>query len=408
MTMIELLPDGVFFVRSFLAVTIGILVLFLGKAINQRVGALRHYNIPEPVTGGLLVAAALWLLYLTTGYRVTFELNVRDALLVYFFITTGIDAHLSDLRAGGVPLVILAICVTVFTVLQNVVGMGVATGIGQPAGLGVLTGSVALLGGPGTAIAWAPTFAAQSGIMNAGEIGVICATAGLVLASIAGGPVAHFLIRRRGLEGRTDDVPQVSIDYRKPRPSIDYMSFLRALLAIHLCGIAGILVHGWLANAGVTVPLFLPCLVAGLVFTNIQPHLAPRLDWPSDSPALALIAELALGVFLAMSLMSMDLQVLAELGGPVLALLVAQLALAVVFAVLVVFPALKRTYDAAVICAGFIGFGLGGNANAMANMTAITQQHGASRVAFLVVPLVGAIFASLLNAVVVRFFVALL
>ena len=184
--MMSALPPGTIPVGPFLAVTIGILVLFTGKAINGRVGALRDYNIPEPVTGGLLFAVAVTILYLLSGYRLTFDLNVRDVLLVYFFTAIGIDAVLSDLKAGGRPLVILTVFVTLFMVLQNLVGMATAMAMGRPPALGVLAGSISLLGGTGTAVAWAPAFAAQGEVPNALEISVLSATAGLVLATLVG------------------------------------------------------------------------------------------------------------------------------------------------------------------------------------------------------------------------------
>jgi ESS family glutamate:Na+ symporter len=406
--MVEFQSDGVLFVRPFLAVTTGIVVLFVGKALNQRLALLREYNIPEPVTGGLLFAVAFWLVFLASGYRVTFELTARDVLLVYFFTTIGINARVSDLKAGGRPLVILLAAVGVFMLLQNALGVAVATLLGKPPGIGVLAGSVSLLGGHGTAIAWAPVFAEQQGIPNALEIGVLCATAGLVLASVAGGPLARFLVQRHRLEGPAGEAPEVGVHYGDAQPGIDYFSFLHAILAIHVCGVIGILAHQWLESVGLRLPLFVPCLLAGILLTNLLPRIAPRVPWPTRSPALALIAEVSLGVFLAMSLMSMQLWALADLAGPLFAVLSLQLALALLFALLVVFRVLGRNYDAAVISAGFIGFGLGATPTAMANMTAVTQRHGASHVAFLVVPLVGAFFIDLLNTVVIRLFLAAL
>ena len=405
--MIEVQPDGAVFVGAFLAATAGILVLFLGKAVNGRFEPLRVYSIPEPVTGGLIFALGFWSLYLATGYRVTFELGVRDVLLVYFFTTIGLNARLSDLKRGGRPLVILLGSVAGFMALQNSVGVAAAALLGRPPALGLLAGSVALLGGHGTAIAWAPVFASQAGIGNALEIGVLCATAGLVLASVAGGPVAHFLVERHGLEGPATEAPEVGVRYGSAQPSIDYFSFLQAVLAIHLSGVIGIVAYQALSDAGINLPLFLPCLLAGIVLTNVLPRLWPRIPWPSRAPALALIAELSLGVFLAMSLMSMQLWTLASIAGPLLLLLGLQVALAVLFAVFVVFRALGGTYDAAVICAGFIGFSLGATPTAMANMTAITQRRGASHVAFLVVPIVGAFFIDLLNAAAIRLFLSM-
>jgi ESS family glutamate:Na+ symporter len=405
--MVEFQSDGVLFVRPFLAATAGIVVLFVGKALNRRLALLREYNIPEPVTGGLLFAVAFWLVFLASGYRVTFELTARDVLLVYFFTTIGINARVSDLKAGGRPLVILLAAVAAFMLLQNALGVAVATLLGKPPGIGVLAGSVSLLGGHGTAIAWAPVFA-EKGIPNTLEIGVLCATAGLVLASVAGGPLARFLVQRHRLEGPAGEAPEVGVHYGDAQPGIDYFSFLHAILAIHVCGVIGILAHQGLENMGLKLPLFVPCLLAGIVLTNLLPRIAPRIAWPSRTPALALIAEVALGVFLAMSLMSMQLWALADLAGPLFTLLGLQLVLALAFALLVLFRLLGRNYDAAVISAGFIGFGLGATPTAMANMTAVTQRHGASHVAFLVVPLVGAFFIDLLNTFVIRLFLAAL
>lgn len=403
--MIELQSDGALLVRTFLAITVGILVLFLGKAVNRRVALLREYTIPEPVTGGLLVALLMLVVQLASGYRIVFELAARDVLLVYFFTTIGLNARISDLKAGGRPLVMLLVCVSVFLLVQDGLGVAAATFLGQPPALGMIVGSVSMLGGHGTAIAWAPAFA-QAGVSNALEIGVLCATAGLVMASVLGGPVARYLIERYRLHGPAGEAPEVGVHYGEAPPRIEYFSFLQALLAIHLSGILGIIVHEWLASAGITLPLFVPCLMAGILLSNLLPHVAPRLPWPSHTPALALIAEVSLGVFLAMSLMSMDLSGLAGLAGPLVVLLALQGVLAVLFAVFVTFRALGSNYDASVICAGFIGFGLGATPTAMANMTAVTQRRGASHVAFLVVPLVGAFFIDLLNTVVIRGFLS--
>lgn len=402
--MIELQPDGVLFVRPFLAVTVGIVVLFIGKALNERFRLLREYNIPEPVTSGLLVAISLWLLHLATGLRVTFDLNARDVLLVYFFTTIGINARVSDLKAGGKPLIILLVCVVVFLVLQNVVGMATAALLGLAPVIGLLASGVSLVGGHGTAIAWAPVFAAQHGITNAMEIGILCATGGLVLASLTGGPLARFLIERYQLAGPSGEAPEVGVTYGEPEPTIDYFSFLRAILAIHISAALGIVAHKLLASIGFNLPLFVPCLLAGTLLTNTLPWIAPRIPWPSSTPALALIAEVSLGVFLAMSLMSMQLWALAGLAGPLLVLLVLQLALGLLFAWLIAFRALGRNYDAALISVGLLGFGVGSTATAMALMTAVTQRHGPSHVAFLVVPLVGAFFIDVLNAVAIRAF----
>jgi len=407
--MIDVQVDGAWHARPFLSVTAGILVLFVGKWLNRRVALLRDYNIPEPVTGGLLFSIAFAVLYLASGIRIDFELTARDVLLVYFFVTIGLNAQFGDLKRGGRPLVILLAATGVYLIVQNLVGIGLMKAFGQPAAAGMLVGSISLLGGHGTAIAWAPVFAEQHGVSRALEIGVLVATAGLVMGSLSGGPLARYLIGRYRLEGVATDQPEVGAYYGDAAPTkIDYDGFLRAILAIHVSGILGILANQGLAAAGIKMPLFVTCLMAGILLTNLVPRFAPGIRWPSGTPALSLIAEVSLGIFLAMSLMSMQLWTLAELAGPLLVALLTQLGVALAYAVVVIFPLLGKSYDAAVMASGFMGFGLGATPTAMANMTAITQRHGASHIAFIVVPLVGAFFIDLMNAAVVRGFLAAL
>lgn len=399
--MLELGPDGVLQLRPFLSVTAGIIALFVGKSLNQRIAILREYNIPEPVTGGLLFSLGFWAMVATSGYSVAFELTARDVLLLYFFSTIGINARFADLREGGRPLLILLVLTVIFVVLQNLVGIAGATMLGLRPETGLLAGSVALMGGHGTTIAWAPTFAAM-GVEKAAEIGIVCATMGLVLGSLSGGPLARFLIRRHGLKGSESNALDVGARRQGEGTSIEYYSFLHAILAIHICGIAGIGLDRLLSGAGIKMPLFVSCLVSGILISNLLPKVAPRVRWPSRTPALALIAEVSLGVFLAMSLMSMRLWELADLAGPIAVLLALQLAVMLLYAAFVMFRALDRNYDAAVISAGFAGFALGATPTAMANMTAVTQRYGASHVAFLVVPLVGAFFIDVINAATIR------
>jgi ESS family glutamate:Na+ symporter len=265
-----------------------------------------------------------------------------------------------------------------------------------------------MTGGHGTTIAWSPFIAETRGVADALDIGVVCATMGLILASLAGGPVARFLIQRYHLKASPEPLYDVGVRIETQYPQIDYFSFLRAILAIHIAGVIGIVSHEVFESIGFKVPLFLPCLGAGILLTNLLPRILPAGLWPTRTAALALIAEISLGVFLAMSLMSMKLWTLADLAGPLFVLLALQLALAVLFAIYICFQGLGRNYDAAVVSAGFIGFGLGATPTAMANMTAITQRHGPSHLAFLIVPLVGAFFIDLANGIVIRLFLVTL
>ncbi len=402
--------DGVLKISAFLALTIGIIVLFLGKRINDGVAFLREYSIPEPVTGGLLVSILFGLVYALSGVAVEFDLAARDILLVYFFTTIGINASLKDLVAGGKPLVILLAITIAYMFVQNLTGISVAALFEQPSQVGLLGGTVSLIGGHGTAIAWAPRISAEYGIANAMEIGIACATFGLILASLMGGPIAKYLIVRHKLQPETTNEPQdVGLAEDKRQEGIDHLKFLDAVLAIHIAAIVGMFLNELLEDAGLKLPLFVTCLFAGILLTNLVPKSFPRISgrkWPSRTPSMALIADIALGTFLAMSLMSMQLWTLIDLAGPIFTILAAQLAVAVLVNIFIVFPAMGRNYDAAVVCAGFGGISLGSTPTAMANMAAVSQRYGASHLAFIIVPLVCAFFIDLANALLIPFFLA--
>jgi len=404
------LQDGVLHIESFLAVTIGIVVLFVGKRLNDQIRWLRELSIPEPVTGGLLFSILFGLLYAASGIEVDFALRARDILLVYFFTTIGINASARDLLAGGRPLVILLAITIAFMIAQNLTGIGVAALFGLPAAVGVMGGTVSLIGGHGTTIAWAPTIAAEHGISNAMEIGIASATFGLILASLMGGPIAKFLINRHQLTPSLEaaqECQDVGLSDAQKKEGIGHLDFLDAVLAIHICIIVGFLLNGFIADLGLRLPLFVTCLFAGILITNLVPKGLPSLTgthWPARTPAMALIADIALGTFLAMSLMSMQLWTLIDLAGPILTILAAQFALAVIVTVFVLFPLMGRNYDAAVVAAGFGGVTLGSTPTAMANMAAVTQRFGPSHRAFIIVPLVSAFFIDLANAMAIPFF----
>jgi ESS family glutamate:Na+ symporter len=270
--------------------------------------------------------------------------------------------------------------------------------------IGLLGGSVSLLGGHGTTIAWAPTFYESHGISNSLEIGIACATCGLVIASLIGGPVARFLITRNRLQPVKIEQPDIGVTHDAKRQSIDYFDILSTLFWLNASLVLGDLIQKALALAGGNLPLFVCCLFGAILLTNTIPRMAPRQPWPAGSRSLALVSDLALGIFLAMSLMSLQLWSIAELAGPILAILGAQLLAAVLYAIFVIFPLMGRDYEAAVISSGFGGISLGATPTAMANMTAVAQKYGQAHKAFIIVPLVSGFFVDISNAVVIQLF----
>jgi ESS family glutamate:Na+ symporter len=224
-----------------------------------------------------------------------------------------------------------------------------------------------------------------------------------------GGPIAKFLINRHDLKPAAVEPLDVGISEREQEKGISHLDFLDALLAIHICGIIGLILNDVLTESGLKLPLFVTALISGIVISNLMPENFPRLSgrrWPSRSPSMALIADVALGAFLAMSLMSMQLWTLIDLALPIFSILAAQFVVVAAISLLVVFRLMGRNYDAAVVSAGFGGYALGATPVAMANMSAVTIRYGASHMAFIIVPLVAAFFIDLVNALMIPFFLA--
>ena len=394
---------------------LAILTLFLGKFLNSRIGFLRTYNIPEPVTGGVLASIIFALLYSITGNAAVFDLSNRDMLLVVFFTTVGLNAKFATLLAGGKPLVILIICASLFLVAQNLTGVAVAYLVDAPLLTGLLGGSVSLSGGHGTAIAWTPIFQDQLNIENAKVIGIAVATFGLVIGGIIGGPISQFLINRHQLQptpgnddfvvGLPDEPAADDARAEDGHHLINVDSVLVCLLVIAIAMGIGFKISDFGTAMGLKLPDFVGALFAGIILTNTIPLVSKNLPWPSGSKSLALISDVSLSLFLAMSLMSLQLWSILAMAGPLSLLLVAQLLTITLWVVFVIFPLMGKSYDAAVMAGGYAGLGLGATPTAVANMTAVTRKCGPSPLAFLIVPLVGAFFIDIANAAILKGFI---
>ena len=395
--------------ESFATFNIAIVVLAIGRWLNRKVAFLREFNIPEPVTSGLLVCILLALIHGFTGLEIGFNLQARDFLLLYFFAAIGLTADIKMLLSGGWTLLILVVSTVVFIILQNLTGVGMATLLGFNPLVGLLGGSVSMLGGHGTAIAWAPTFVSRYGIDNAKEIGIACATFGLVLASLMGGPIARILIRGNRLKpekiAQVEDGSNQSGGSVKPPDwePVTYFSLLRTLFWLNMSLGLGELLFTAVEASGGKLPLFVCCLFAAILLTNIVPRLLP-IGFLAAPRSLAIVSDISLGIFLTMSLMSLQLWTIASLAGPIIAILAAQFTIAFLYVVVVVFRAMGSDYEAAVICSGFAGFSLGATPTAMANMSAVAQKYGPAPRAFIVVPLVSGFFVDISNAVVIQRF----
>ncbi|WP_298958893.1 sodium/glutamate symporter [uncultured Roseibium sp.] len=394
---------------EFVSFNLAILVYFLGVRLNKKIPFLRHYNIPEPVSGGLLVAALALIVYLAFDKAIGFSLQSRDYLLFVFFTAIGLNARFADLAKGGKPLLIL-LCLTVgYMLLQNAVGTGIAAALGLPTGFGLLGGTISLVGGHGTAIAWGPKLVEDYGVVGAVEIGAATATLGLIAASLLGGPVGNYLIERKGAKpdpDRPEEAPMIGIETeREAVAQVTHTGLMRSLLVLNIAIALGVgLQEALVTGIGLDLPIFVCCLFCGIVLSNTVPLVFKKMTWPARSQSLAVLSDLALGIFLTMSLMSLQLWTIAGLAGPMMLILATQIVVAALFIVLVVYPMMGRNYNAAVLGAGFAGFALGATPTAIANMTAVTKRYGPATQAFLILPLVSAFFVDLANAAIIILF----
>jgi len=394
-------------VELFLTFTLAIAFLFVGKILTMRSSLLREYSIPEPVTGGVMCAIGVALIYYLGDIKIVFDLSDRDELLLYFFAAVGLRADLRTLIAGGKPLVILLVLASVFIVLQNITGVTIATLFGMDPMVGVIGGSVSLIGGVGTAVAWAPTFVEKFGITNATEIGIACNTMGLILACVMGGPIAKYLITRNKLEtGSHTDIDVGVTHDEQEKTEVDYLAILYAWLWLNLTLIGGYFINIGINGLGLQMPEFVSCLIAGIIINNLLLTPFPRLVWPGSDKGLALLSDLCLGMFLTMALMSMQFWAMANVLAFVLVLMLAQAALSLAYTLFLVFRLMGKDYEAAVMCAGFGGITLGSTATAVANMTAVTHQYGNAHRAMIVVPLVCGFFIDIVNALIINVFVS--
>lgn len=386
-------------------ILVAILVLYLGKYLTQKMQFLQSFNIPDAVSGGVLASLIFGIYYAVFKSQIEFNLSIRDAFLIIFFTTIGLSSKLKTLLKGGKPLLILLVTAVTYLCIQNVTGVAIAKLMGLDLPIGLLAGSVSLSGGHGTAIAWSPIFSETYGIANASEIGIASATFGLIFGGIIGGPTAKFLIIRHKLEAKNQEQDlTISIKRDQPNVSIGYNTMLNSIWVIGFAIGVGYEMNQLIAKTGLRLPVFVTCLLAGIILTNTVPLFFKRFPWPADTPSLALISDVSLGLFLAMSLMSLQLWTLAGMGTTIAVLLLAQFIVSVLYTVLVVFPIMGKDYDAAVISAGYSGLTLGATPTAIANMTAVTERFGASAQAFIIVPLVGAFFIDIANAFIIQKF----
>ena len=391
--------------------TLAAVVYWAGIQIKRRVHWVDRLNIPAAVVGGLLFTLLSMLAH-ANGMDITLDTAAQTTLSVAFFTSIGMGASLALLKRGGLQVGVFLAFATVFCFVQNFVGIGIARAFGENPLLGVMAGSVTLMGGPATGLAFAPNFEA-AGLTGAAPLALAAATIGIVFGGLTGGPAGTFIIRRFNLRSTAakDAHPSgpaaAEAEAAAGDPTFlvhieeEDTPLIRNIVVLALAMMLGSVVSGWIQGLGVTLPAYIGAMLVASVLRNVDD--ASRW-FRIDQRAMEFVGNLALNIFLTVALMNLQLWQLAAVALPLLVILAAQVVVVVLAAVTVSYLLMGRDYDSAVMSSGFIGFVLGTTANAVANMRALVTRYGPAPRAFLVVPLVGAFFIDFTNAIVITFF----
>ena len=386
--------------------TLAAVVYFIGIQLKRRIGWIDRLNIPAPVVGGLLFTAVVMLAH-DRWFNLQLDTSAQSVLSVAFFTSIGMGASLALLKRGGLQVGIFLAFATAFCFVQNFIGIGIARAFGENPLLGVMAGSVTLVGGPATGMAFAPVFE-TAGLAGAGALALAAATMGIVFGGLTGSPAGTFLIKRRNLRSSVASTAEMKAELETPEPALvveveqeDTPLVTNAVVLALAMGL-GSIVSKWIGSFGVTLPAYIGAMLVASMLRNIDDVTSA---FKIDQRAMEFIGNLALNIFLTVALMDLKLWTLAAVALPLVVILVVQVMVVVIAAVTVSFLLMGRDYDSAVMSSGFIGFVLGTTANAVANMRSLVARFGPAPRAFLVVPLVGAFFIDFTNAIIITFFV---
>ena len=400
--------------NAFYTLIAAVIVLLLGRLLVNKIDFLKRYNIPEPVAGGLVAAIVSLLVNQFWGYSITTSSALQTSFMLIFFASIGLSANFTKLRQGGIGLIIFLIAISTFIVLQNIVGISLATLLGIDPLIGLIAGSITLTGGHGTAGAWGEILETQYGIQGALALGMASATFGLIIGGLIGGPLAKTLINRHQLAvPRTDEQIEKRDNTPADQDSNEFIPFeyphqVRLITADNAITTLGLFaaclafaefMTGAAKGTMFELPTFVWALAGGVILRNV---LESIFKVNIFDRAIDVFGNASLSLYLAMALLSLKLWQLADLAGPLMVILGAQALTMASYAAFVTFRLMGKNYDAAVLAAGHCGFGMGATPTAVANMQAITNMYGPSYKAFLIVPLCGAFFVDLINVAVIQ------
>ena len=383
---------------------VSVLVLILGQFLKKRINFLEKFCIPAPVIGGLLFAVLTCVCYSLGIAEFTFDDTLREVCRVFFFTSVGFQANLKVLKSGGKSLFIFLGLVVVLIVFQNFLALGVSKLLHLDPLVGLCTGSIPMVGGHGTAGAFGPVLE-DFDVKGATTICTAAATFGLIAGSLIGGPIGKRLIdRKKLLDTAVAEDDSILVEDEKKHERHTNMYAAAVFQLIIAVGI-GTIISELLTKTGLTFPIYIGAMIAAAVIRNIGEYSGKFDIYMGEINNLG---GICLSLFLGMAMITLKLWQLAELALPLIILLSAQLILMILFTYFVVFNVMGRDYDAAVLSAGTCGFGMGATPNAMANMQAICDRYVPSVKAYLIIPLIGSLFADFLNSLVITFFINIL
>ncbi len=409
---------------------IGALALIVGMVLTRKVGFLQRFCVPSPVSGGIIFSLMTLALYGWFDVEVSFDGTLKDVFMLAFFTSVGFQSDLKVIKKGGKLLVIMLTLLVAIIALQNIMPTGIARLMGVDPLIGMAAGSISMTGGHGTAAGFASVLEGM-GLSGAGTIGMAAATFGLIAGSMIGGPLAERIIRKKltheQMQPQDDEIDpamagiesdEASPTGRAKRVSTneqEFQQYVKAFYCIFLVMGAGTLLSWLLTKTGITFPTYFGALILAAIVRNIIGFVRYKDDgkWVKadkllDMERIISVGNICLSLFLGMAMISLKLWELQSLALPLIVILVSQVAMMDFFAYFVAFPLLGRDYDAAVLCAGICGFGLGATPNAMANMSAVCYKYRYTVKPFLIVPIIGAMFADLINTGIITLFLNIL
>ena len=383
---------------------VAVLVLLLGNYLKKKIYFLQKFCIPAPVIGGLIFAIMTCICYVTGIAEFSFDDTLREVCMVFFFTSVGFQANLKVLKSGGKSLIVFLGLVIVLIILQNLTAVGLAKLLNLNPLIGMCTGSIPMVGGHGTAGAFGPVLE-DLNIKGATTICTAAATFGLIFGSLIGGPLGKRLIEKHSLlntAANEDDSLLVEDEKKHERHTNMYAdAVFQLILAIGVGTIFTML----LTKTGLTFPIYIGAMLAAALMRNICEYTGIATIHMGEINDLG---GIGLSLFLGMAMITLRLWELASLALPLFILLAAQVLLIIIFTYVIEFNIMGRDYDAAILVSGTCGFGTGATPNAMANMQAVCDQYVPSIKAYLLIPLVGSLFADFLNSLVITFFINLL